>query len=379
MFQNRSGNNLLIVGQRDEAVLAMLGVSMIALAAQVASAKLIVFDSTTPGSSERAFLEQVAQRVKIITSGKPGELPDVLNSLAEDLQRRTSEDHASAVPTFLFLNGIQNFKKLKQDDEFGFSGSDEGPTPSAQLQKLITEGPAHGIHVIATVDTFNNVNRFLGRKAAERIRNARALPDERERFRQPIDDPKASTLGLHRALLYNEHEGSSGDVPALRVAECGMDRARCGVNGQVVAGTSSCPGSARALACGVPRPRGTQEGVRTGEPFGDCRAPPADRRGRRSEHARARVLPKRNKRWQPEKSVCFSPGASAILRRTYGETHLSREHRRRAARREKSRRTSSITRSAPAPAARSRPITCCRAGNFSRAPRKSRTLSSSAA
>ena len=32
------------------------------------------------------------------------------------------------------------------------------------LHNLISEGPAHGIHVIATCDTYNNVTRFLGRK-----------------------------------------------------------------------------------------------------------------------------------------------------------------------------------------------------------------------
>ena len=37
------------------------------------------------------------------------------------------------------------------------------------LLNLISEGPARGIHVIATCDTYNNVNRFLGRKTLERI------------------------------------------------------------------------------------------------------------------------------------------------------------------------------------------------------------------
>ncbi len=58
-------------------------------------------------------------------------------------------------------------------------------TPAATLLELINEGPARGIHVILTCDSYNNVNRFLGRKALGEIRNARGVPDERERFRQP--------------------------------------------------------------------------------------------------------------------------------------------------------------------------------------------------
>jgi DNA segregation ATPase FtsK/SpoIIIE, S-DNA-T family len=207
-FQNRSGNNLLVVGQREEAVLAMLGVSLIALAAQVRDANLIVFESTAPGSSERAFVERVASSIPSgVTLAKPGDLAATLNSLAEDLQQRIDNEGAPAPAVFLFLHGLQNFKKLKQDDEFAFGASDDGPSPSAQLQKLITEGPAHGVHVIATLDTFNNVNRFLGRKLLSEFEFRVLFQMSANDSASLCDDPKASALGLHRALLYNEQEG----------------------------------------------------------------------------------------------------------------------------------------------------------------------------
>ena len=207
-FQNRSGNNLLVVGQREEPVLAMLGVSLIALAAQLPDAKLIVFESTAPGSSERAFLERVTSSISSgVTLAKPSELVATLNSLADDLQQRIDKEDTPAPATFLFLHGLQNFKKLKQDDEFAFSSGDEGPTPSAQLQKLITEGPAHGVHVVATLDTFNNVNRFLGRKLLSEFEFRVLFQMSTNDSASLCDDPKASALGLHRALLYNEQEG----------------------------------------------------------------------------------------------------------------------------------------------------------------------------
>jgi hypothetical protein len=89
-FQNRSGNNLLIVGQRDEAVVAMLSVSFVALAAQVPAAKLIVFDSSAPGSGERVFLERVAAAVNSVTLAKTSDLSEALNGLVDELQRRTN-------------------------------------------------------------------------------------------------------------------------------------------------------------------------------------------------------------------------------------------------------------------------------------------------
>jgi hypothetical protein len=72
---------------------------------------------------------------------------------------------------------------------------------------LITEGPAHGIHVIATVDTFNNVNRFLGRKLLSEFEFRVLFQMSANDSSSLCDDPKASTLGLHRALIYNEQEG----------------------------------------------------------------------------------------------------------------------------------------------------------------------------
>jgi hypothetical protein len=58
-------------------------------------------------------------------------------------------------------------------------------------------------------DTFNNINRFLGRKAIPEV-GARVLfqmsPNDSVSL---IDSPAAANLGLHRALFYNEHEGQT--------------------------------------------------------------------------------------------------------------------------------------------------------------------------
>jgi len=142
-----------------------------------------------------------------VTLAKPGDLTDVINGLADDLQKRTEDEHAPAPPTFLFLHGLQNFKKLKQDDDFGFSSGDSGPNPASQLQKLTSEGPGHGIHVIAMLDTYNNVNRFLGRKGLTEFELRVLFQMSTNDSASLCDDPKASNLGLHRALLYNEQEG----------------------------------------------------------------------------------------------------------------------------------------------------------------------------
>src|SRR5271154_6337341 len=83
------------------------------------------------------------------------------------MKKRAEEDHGANAPsTFLFFHGLQKFNKLRHEDDFGFSsGGDDAPSPGAQLNNLITEGTSLGFHVIASVDTYNNVNRFLSKKA----------------------------------------------------------------------------------------------------------------------------------------------------------------------------------------------------------------------
>jgi DNA segregation ATPase FtsK/SpoIIIE, S-DNA-T family len=208
VFQKRSGSNLLMVGQREEPVLAMVSVALLSLAAQFPrdAARFIVFESTPPGSPERDLLERTVKAIPHdITLAKHGDLVDVINRLAEDLKQRTEDEHAPAPAVFLFIHGLQNFKKLRQDDEFAFS-SDEA-NPAVQLQKLISEGPNHGIHIFATVDTYNNVNRYLGRKTMTEFEMRVLFQMSTNDSASLCDDPKASTLGLHRALLYNEQEG----------------------------------------------------------------------------------------------------------------------------------------------------------------------------
>jgi len=133
-----------------------------------------------------------------------------MSELSEELKKRSGEEQAFEGPTiYLFIQGLENFKKLRQEEEFSFSsGSDDsGPNPAVVLQSLITEGPSHGIHIIVTCDTFNNVSRFLGRKALSEFATRVLFQMSASDSAALIDAPDAGTLGLNRALLYNDREG----------------------------------------------------------------------------------------------------------------------------------------------------------------------------
>ena len=211
IFKRQSGSNLLVVGQSEERTATILSVALVALAAQFPKldARFVVLDGTPPGFPQREFLQRVIQSVPQETiQASNANLAEVMTGLAEELKQR-AENETSGPEIFVLIQGLQNFKKLRQEDEFSFSSSSvDAPTPAATLLNLITEGPARGIHVIVTCDTYNNVTRQLGRKALAEFEMRVLFQMSAADSASLIDAPNAATLGLNRAVLFNEREAS---------------------------------------------------------------------------------------------------------------------------------------------------------------------------
>jgi hypothetical protein len=214
IFQRQSGNHLLIVGQRDEAALSLLGISMLSLAAQYpkGTAQFVLIQSTTPGSSEAEQLDRIVAAIPHeVTVTRGPEIPQIMNDLTAKLKERSGGDGPADAPTiFVFIHGLHRFKKLRQEDDFSFSmsGEDASASAGAQFQEIIVEGSSHGLHLIVSIDTFNNVNRSMSRKALSEFEMRVVFQMSANDSASLIDSPKASNLGLHRALFYNEHAGT---------------------------------------------------------------------------------------------------------------------------------------------------------------------------
>jgi hypothetical protein len=212
VFHRQSGSHLLVVGQRDEAILATVSVALISLAAQypVGAAEFIVFDSSPPGSPQREYLERIIKTIPHkITVASGGNFAEIMTGLATEMKRRTTDEHSADAPAiYLLIHGLHKFSKFRQEDEFGFSGGDDAPaSPAAQLNGLILEGGSLGFHVIATCDSYNNVNRFLGRKALSEFEMRILFQMSANDSASLIDNPKAGSLGLNRALFNSQSEG----------------------------------------------------------------------------------------------------------------------------------------------------------------------------
>jgi S-DNA-T family DNA segregation ATPase FtsK/SpoIIIE len=211
MFRRQSGSHLLIVGQREEAALTMIGLGLIALAAQQprTAARFLVFDCSAPDSAEARFLEQVAALIphetKII---RAGDVDEIMTALANEQLARAEQTGAGGPETFLLVHGLQRNKKLKFDEEMSFSlDASAGANSGLQFNKLICEGASLGFHVIATCDSYNNVMRFLSRKALSEFEMRVVFQMSANDSASLIESPQANDLGLHRAILFNGQEG----------------------------------------------------------------------------------------------------------------------------------------------------------------------------
>jgi hypothetical protein len=133
-----------------------------------------------------------------------------MSLIAAELKERMATGAQAAGPMFVFVNGLHKFKKLRHEEDFSFSAgdSDGEADPGAQFDELIREGAAYGIHLLITVDAHNNVTRFISRKAISEFEMRVVFQMSSNDSASLIDSPRASNLGLHRALFFNEREGT---------------------------------------------------------------------------------------------------------------------------------------------------------------------------
>lgn len=210
-FQRQSGSHLFVIGQSAERSLSLLTVSTAALALQFPTheAEFVILD---PHASEgEGWYHHLAgalpHKVRV---GGPAEVADLMNSLAAELSARAPTSGRDAGEVFLIIQDLQRFKSLRPDDDFKFSLDDEATatSPSKVLADLLGEGGPCGMHVIASTDTWNNVSRWIPRKLMAEFEMRVLFQMSANDSANLIDSPAASTLGLHRALFFNEHLGT---------------------------------------------------------------------------------------------------------------------------------------------------------------------------
>lgn len=212
VFQRQSGSHLLFVCQSAERTHSALGLALVSLAAQYPAdaAEFVLVDPHGPDSPSQEFFQRIGailpQPLRVIG---PADLAAVMTDLAARLESRVGG--AGREPdVYLLVNELQRIKALRPEDDFKFSLDDEpgATSPSQAFASMLGEGGPAGMHVIAAIDTWNNVSRWIPRKTLGEFEMRVLFQMSANDSANLIDSPAASTLGMHRALFHNEHYGT---------------------------------------------------------------------------------------------------------------------------------------------------------------------------
>jgi DNA segregation ATPase FtsK/SpoIIIE, S-DNA-T family len=219
-LQRQSGSNLLIVGQQEEAALAImtsaaltLGSAPAALAAgngQLRGPRVVVFDGGTADTPLGPVLQEVVEQLGGEGAGvvRPRQASAAIAELAQELDRRDREEDTNAPSVFLLIHGLHRFRDLRKSDEFSFGGDDRADSAPAQFTRLLRDGPPLGIHTVAWCDTVANLDRTLERSALREFEARILFQMSASDSTHLMDTPQAAMLGRYRAILYHEDAGT---------------------------------------------------------------------------------------------------------------------------------------------------------------------------
>ena len=214
VFQRQSGSHLLVVGQSAERSLTLLALSVVSLAAQYPPGQVtfVILDPHVHETGAGGVFSRLAAALPHeVRVGGAAEAPALLAGLSTELEKRGPSSGRDAPEVFLIVHDLQRFKALRPDDEFRFSMDDDasaGPSPSQAFANLLGEGGPVGMHVLAATDTWNNVSRWIPRKLMAEFEMRVLFQMSANDSSNLIDSPAATSLGLHRALFHNEHQGT---------------------------------------------------------------------------------------------------------------------------------------------------------------------------
>jgi hypothetical protein len=211
-LERQSGGNLILVGADEPAATGILAASLISLGTvpgenvEPDHPRLVVL---VGGHDEQAWsdvMEALPVAGRVV---RPNGSAEAVRELAAEVRRR-ADSAEPAPPIALVVHDLGKFRELRRDeDDYGFGGFDrDKPQTAAQaLAEVLKDGPAVGVHALVWANSYNTVERWLGRPLLREFEKRIAFAMSAADSSSLIDAPDAGRLGPYRALLYHDDRG----------------------------------------------------------------------------------------------------------------------------------------------------------------------------
>lgn len=220
VFVRQSGSNLLLVGHRGDLARGLFASTLVSLAAQyppehppgTPAVEVYLLDGTRPDAPEADYFRQWASelphRVHVL---EPAQAGQTMGKIAEELARRQSAHLEQASPIYLLIYDLSRFRALRRaEDDFAFSlaSEDRPASPAQQLAQILREGPSCAVHTLLWCDSYHTFTRWLDRHALPELEMRILFAMNPADSSNLVDSTIAATLGMHRAVLYQEGLGT---------------------------------------------------------------------------------------------------------------------------------------------------------------------------
>jgi energy-coupling factor transporter ATP-binding protein EcfA2 len=208
VFRAQTGSSLLIVGQDEEAALALMTAALVSLVVQQPSAHFLVLDGTAPHEPHAGFLRSVAEGwPRPMEMVERAGIAAVLTALSEEMNLRLKGTGTDRAVRYVLINGMQRYREFRKgDDDMGFGrrGAERTVSPLEHLQGLLRDGPGVGIYLLIWCDSLTNVMRSLDRQGLRECGQRVLFQMSAGDSSHLLDSPIASRLGRNRALYYTD-------------------------------------------------------------------------------------------------------------------------------------------------------------------------------
>ena len=200
-LQRADGSNLLVAGGDEAQAYALLMACALSLHAQYApdALKIIIADFARPDSAVEGAWERFKAARGVDAALLTGrQAAALLPELQERAQQR-AEGAAPGEPTIaLIFCGLHRWRELRPTSDYGLSDAGKA------LVRLLEDGPAAGIHVLAWCDGASSFERALKRGALAHFDLRAALRMSESDSAFFIGGGAAARLADARALLRDE-------------------------------------------------------------------------------------------------------------------------------------------------------------------------------